>query len=94
MALRHVSDHTLQINAWIGLCQLSSEFPDILRRLGYRVDTIDPYFIHDGNEVNPDLILTSSEANHSLVIDCKSWWLEEHQNKRYKKGSCLVKDEE
>lgn len=33
--------------------------------------------------MNPDLILTSRGLNHSIVIDCKSKTLKEHQNERY-----------
>lgn len=82
--MKSVSDHTLQINAWIALCQIDRTFPDTLRRLGYTVDIIDPNFIHDGEHVNPDLILTSRGHNHSIIVDCKSWALKEHQNERYK----------
>lgn len=81
--MQSLSDHTLQINAWIALCQIDRTFPDTLRRLGYTVDIIDPKFVHEGEEVNPDLILTSRGNNHSIVIDCKSWALKEHQNERY-----------
>lgn len=78
-----VSDHTRQINAWIALCQLDSTFPNTLRRLGFTVDIIDPKFIYEGDEVNPDLILSSRGHNHSIIIDCKSKTLEEEQNERY-----------
>lgn len=81
--MENISTHTLQINAWIALCQIDRTFPDTLRRLGYTVDIIDPKFVHDGEEVNPDLILTSRGNNHSIVIDCKSKTLKEHQNERY-----------
>jgi len=81
--MENVSDHTLQINAWIALCQIDRTFPDTLRRLGYTVDIIDPHFFHDGDEVNPDLILTSRGHNHSIVIDCKSKTLKKDQNEKY-----------
>lgn len=81
--MRNVSEHTLQLNFWISLCQVDPQFPDDLRRAGYVVDIIDPDFVHGGEPVNPDIILTSSVANHSAVIDCKSWMLKEHQNDRY-----------
>lgn len=81
--MENVSDHTLQINAWIALCQIDRTFPNTLRRLGYTTDIIDPKFVHEGNEVNPDLILTSRGHNHSIIIDCKSKTLKEHQNERY-----------
>lgn len=81
--MENVSKHTLQINAWIALCQIDRTFPDALRKLGYTVDIIDPKFVHDGEKVNPDLILTSRGHNHSIVIDCKSKTLSEHQNERY-----------
>lgn len=81
--MENLSNHTLQMNAWIGLCQLDRTFPDALRNLGYTVDIIDPDFVHNGDKVNPDLILTSRAYNHSIVIDCKSRTLEEEQNERY-----------
>jgi hypothetical protein len=81
--MENVSDHTLQINAWIALCQIDRTFPDVLRQVGYTVDIIDPHFFHDGDEVNPDLILTSRGHNHSIVIDCKSKTLKKGQNERY-----------
>jgi len=82
-AMNNLSDHTLQINAWIGLCQLDRTFPDSLRNLGYTVDIIDPSFVHEGDSVNPDLILTSRAHNHSIVIDCKSYFIKEEQNEKY-----------
>jgi hypothetical protein len=39
--MENLSNHTLQMNAWIGLCQLDRTFPDALRNLGYTVDIID-----------------------------------------------------
>lgn len=82
--MRNVSEHTAQMNFWISLCQVDPKFPDDLRQAGYVVDIIDPDFIHDGDPINPDVILTSSASDHSVVIDCKSWVLKEHQNERYK----------
>ncbi|WP_223174239.1 hypothetical protein [Halorubrum aquaticum] len=81
--MENLSDHTLQINAWIGLCQLDRTFPDALRNLGYTVDIIDPSFVHEGDSVNPDLILTSRAHNHSIIIDCKSYFIKEEQNQKY-----------
>ena len=82
-AMENLSDHTLQINAWIGLCQLDRTFPDALRNLGYTVDIIDPSFVHRGDSVNPDLILTSRAYNHSIIIDYKSYFIKEEQNEKY-----------
>lgn len=81
--MQNVSNHTLQINAWIALCQIDKTFPNTLRRLGYTVDIIDPHFFHEGKGVNPDLILTSRGHNHSIVVDCKSKTLEEDQSEKY-----------
>jgi len=84
MNLRHISEHTAQINAWIGLCQLDdSKYPNALRKSGYVVDSIDPKFVHNGNQVNPDLILTSRSSNHSIVVDAKTWFLKEKHHTRY-----------
>lgn len=81
--MRNLSEHTLQINIWIALCQIDKTFPNTLRRLGYTVDLIDPFFAHEGEEVNPDIILTSRGNNHSIIVDCKSKTLKEQQNERY-----------
>jgi hypothetical protein len=81
--MRNVSEHTLQLNLWVSLCQVDPQFPGDLRRAGYVVDIIDPDFVHEGEPVNPDIILTSSTTNHSVVVDCKSWILKAHQNERY-----------
>lgn len=81
--MRNVSEHTLQLNLWISLCQVDPRFPGDLRRAGYVADIIDPDFVHEGEPVNPDIILTSSSRNHSVIVDCKSWMLKEHQNERY-----------
>lgn len=84
MTFLHISEHTVQINAWMGLCQLDdAQYPNELRKLGYVVDSIDPKFAHNGNEVNPDLILTSRNKNHSIVVDCKTWFLKEKHHRRY-----------
>jgi hypothetical protein len=83
--MRNVSEHTIQMNFWISLCQVDPQSPDELRRAGYVVDNIDPGFIHEGDPVNPDIILTSASNNHSVVIDCKTWMLKEHQNERYER---------
>jgi len=54
MSLYRISEHTVQINAWIGLCQLDdAQYPNDLRKRGYIVDRIDPKFPHNDNELNP-----------------------------------------
>ena len=87
--MNNISDHTLQMNLWISLCQVDPRFPGDLRQAGYIVDIIDPDFINEGDHVNPDVILTSSARNHSAVIDCKSWFIKDEQNESYER---LVED--
>ncbi len=78
-----ISEHTLQINAWIGLCQIDMRMPDALRRRGYRIDIIDPDFVQDGEKVNPDLILTSPNHHHVIVVECKNWHINGDQKEKY-----------
>lgn len=37
--MENVSNHTLQINGWIGLCKKDIKFPNPLRKLKYEPDT-------------------------------------------------------
>lgn len=79
----YLSPHTVQMNAWIGLCQLDDRFPDTLAELGYSVDIIEPGISIEGDYIQPDLILTAPRRKHSLLLDFKSYQLKDHQNDRY-----------
>ncbi len=79
----YLSPHTIQMNAWIGLCQLDDRFPDTLAKLGYTVEVIEPGFSIKGDYIEPDLILTAHRRKHSLLLDFKSYQLKDHQNERY-----------
>jgi len=79
----YLSPHTIQMNAWVGLCQLDDRFPDTLAKLGYTVDIIEPGFSIKGDYIQPDLVLTAHRRKHSLLLDFKSYSLKDHQNDRY-----------
>lgn len=81
--MQGISDHTLQMNAWIGLCQIDMRMPDVLRRQGYRVDIIDPTFVQNDEKVNPDIVLTSPNHDHVIVVECKKWHINEDQKEKY-----------
>ncbi|OUJ18904.1 PD-(DE)xK superfamily endonuclease [Methanonatronarchaeum thermophilum] len=82
--MMNISDNTLQINAWIGLCHRDSKFPNPLRNLKYSTDNIEPSFYANGKKINPDIILTSKKFNHSIIIDAKSKTLKEDQLEKYR----------
>lgn len=87
MASLDRSSHTHQINLWIALTQFEPSFTETLGELGYECDVIeDKFYITDaeGSQIiNPDVILTCIDAEHSLVVDCKSSKLDDEQLMRY-----------
>lgn len=83
--MENISNHTLQINAWIGLCKKGTKFPDTLRDLNYNPEIIEPSFFAEGAKVNPDIILTTKKHNHSIVIDCKSKTVDTDQLEKYRR---------
>lgn len=67
-----LSNHMLLMNMVIGLCKRTSDWPSILRNLGYEVDWVEPRLINsEGKKVVPDLMLTSNKFLHSLIVECK-----------------------
>jgi len=70
--MRGLSEHTMLMNAMIGLCVPTHDWPHPLKDLGFSVDSIEPVLAtKDGKKVNPDLILTSNRLTHALVVECK-----------------------
>ena len=80
----NLSNHTLQINAWIALARDLEIFSHELGE-DFKVDLIEKAIAWSGNESKPDIILTSSSIDYSLLVDCKSATLPSNQAKRYKK---------
>jgi hypothetical protein len=87
MASLDLSSHTHQINLWIALTQFEPSFTTTLGELGYECDVIeDQFYITDADGtqiIHPDVVLTSADAEHSLVVDCKSSELDREQLTRY-----------
>lgn len=87
MASLDRSPHTHQINLWIALTQFEPSFTATLGELGYECDVIeDQFYITDaeGSQIiHPDVVLTSINTEHSLVVDCKSSKLDREQLTRY-----------
>lgn len=81
------SSHTHQINLWIALTRFEPSFTATLGELGYECDVIeDQFYITDaeGSQIiHPDVVLTNVDAEHSLVVDCKSSKLDDDQLNRY-----------
>lgn len=82
-----VSWHTHQINLWIALTQFQPTFSASLDELGYECDIIEErlyLYNSDGEKViHPDVVLTSNENDHALVVDCKSAEVDFDQIQRY-----------
>jgi hypothetical protein len=87
MASLDRSSHTHQINLWIALTQFEHTFTATLGELGYECDVIeDQFYITDAGGaqiIHPDVVLTSADDEHSLVVDCKSSTLDGDQLARY-----------
>jgi hypothetical protein len=82
-----VSWHTHQINLWIALTKFQPTFSASLEQLGYETDVIEDHlYLHneEGEDViHPDVVLTSEEDEHSLIVDCKSEKVKQDQIRRY-----------
>lgn len=85
--MRELSSHTHQINLWIALTTSDSTFSTTLAHLQYECDVIeDRFYIFDeaGDDVlHPDVVLSSEELEHSIVVDCKSEHIDPDQIQRY-----------
>lgn len=68
-----ISEHTRQINRFIGLCDNTAGWPSTLHEKGYRVQLIEQTLnLIPKGEVTPDVVAVSRNHNHVLVVDCKS----------------------
>jgi len=79
-----LSDHTKLMNVCIGFAKDVPEWPSPLHNAGYRLDTIEPNFLNSNeNKVNPDLLLSSNRAIHTLVTECKRGHINEDRVEKY-----------
>lgn len=85
--MRELDPHTHQINLWIALSGFEPTFSGTLGGVGYECTVIeDEFYIlneHSEDIINPDLILSSENAEHALLIECKSLQLDPDQIRRY-----------
>ena len=78
-------EHTLLLNAILGLVQKHNTYPCILAEKGYQLECICPSFLnHKGKEINPDIILKSHSENNLLLGDCKTGTMQKEQALCYK----------
>lgn len=80
-----ISNHTILVNAMIGLSKKTTGWPSTLKDMGYNVEYIEPTFLNaDGQKVNPDILFTSNKQMHALVIECKGGkTIEDEQINKY-----------
>lgn len=78
-----LSDHTVQMNAWIALTRSDPTFSHTLGELEYGCDIIEPPIFIGADDLHPDIVLTSVPLSHSLVVDCKSNTVDYDQLDRY-----------
>ncbi len=81
--MTELSDHTLQINAWIALTRRDTTFSTTLADLGYECSVIEQPIYSADEIVRPDIILASPENDHAAVVECKSAKLDADQLQRY-----------
>ena len=56
----------------IGLTTRTYGWPSTLKKLGFKVESIEPKFLNsEGKEVNPDILFTSNKLLHALITECK-----------------------
>lgn len=83
--MAYLSDHTLQINLWIALTSGDPTFSRTLDRLDYDCVVIEQPLFSGETKVRPDVLISSSDLNHAVLIDCKSNSIDQDQLKRYHK---------
>src|ERR1035438_4032195 len=82
------SNHTLLINAAIGMCKSGSKWIHPLADLGFDVRLIEQTMslADGGGHVKPDLVATSNRCLNALVFDCKGGKnVEKEQADRYRR---------
>lgn len=78
-----LSNHTVQMNAWIGLTRGDPTFSHTLVELGYVCDIIEPPVDIGDDLLYPDIVLTSEDHDHSVIVDCKSNTIDADQHDKY-----------
>lgn len=78
-----LSNHTVQMNAWIALTRADPTFSHSLVELEYVTDIIEPPVNVGDDLLAPDIVLTSVAHEHSVVVDCKSNTIDLDQHDRY-----------
>lgn len=79
----NVSNHTVQMNAWIALTRDDPTFSHTIAELEYVCDIIEPPVIVGDDLLAPDIVLTSVKFSHSVIVDCKSKTIDKDQHARY-----------
>ncbi len=63
----------LMTNTFIALCKKIKGVPDSLRNLAYEIQGIESEFaIGDNKKCNPDMIVSSSQTMHTMILEFKS----------------------
>jgi hypothetical protein len=78
-----LSNHTVQMNAWIALTRADPTFSHSLAELEYVTDIIEPPINVGDDLLAPDIVLTSERHDHSVLVDCKSNTIDADQHDRY-----------
>ena len=81
----NLSEHTTQVNGWISLTKSRQEFSQTLEDHGYECDFMEKELETGGGISVPDVVLTSKDENHSIVVECKKGGVEKDQHSRYKR---------
>lgn len=82
--MAQLSDHTKLMNACIAFAKDVPEWPSPLHNAGYRLDRIEPDFLNSNEDkVNPDILLSSNRALHTLVTECKRGHISEERLEKY-----------
>jgi len=86
--MNNLSDHTRVVNLLIGLSKEVPGCPSILSDTGYRLDVIEPKFTtSEGDQVNPDLLISSNSSLNVLVTECKGGHISEERIQKYERIS-------
>jgi len=77
-----LSDHTKLMNIIIGLCHGVPHWPNPFTKKNYKISKIEAKI----PESNPDIIISNTHTNHSILFECKSSHnVKEKQVERYAK---------
>lgn len=81
--MAQLSDHTLQINLWIALTSGDPTFSRTLDSLDYDCVIMEQPLFSGDTKVRPDVIVSSPNLNHAVLVDCKSNTIDQDQLERY-----------